>query len=188
MLCDTRGRQFAPWWESNKRAHRRCGRYTNCKARKHASAILSRLAEKRHGKPVPHQFKVILPCPSSERGLGCTPFNKCGSFAASCQAALPQPFVCLRFPCPSNQLSNAHLAVDSTSSESGHCYQVHASHEETCPEIHSIAVTRLMMLWRRSWSPESAAIPKTRPNILHINPQRVNNGIREHSPSILGNQ
>ena len=63
-----------------------------------------------------------------------------------------------------------------------------ANHQGRFPRLHGIAVTRLMMRWRQSRSLESTVIPRIRPNRLHIDSQRVNRGIREQSPSILGNQ
>ena len=109
------------------------------------SAMLSRHSEKRHGQPVPHQFKVILPCPSSERGLGCKPFNKCGSFAASCQAALPQPFAASASPAMATTSAGCPHRNFHPAAESAHCYGVHVRYESNCSVSPSIAFTRPMM-------------------------------------------
>ena len=90
------------------------------------SAILSRLAEKRHANPYHINLKLYSPVYHVERaGLGCRPFNRvCGSFAASCQAALPQPLLaCLsRLPCHGNHLSTLSSQRPLPCTKSGHCY------------------------------------------------------------------
>jgi hypothetical protein len=102
----------------------------------------------------------------------------------------------VKLPCRNLLSASASPATATTSArcphinihpaaESGHCYGVRASCERGCPALDSIAITRLVMLWRHSRSLETTRI---RPNILHINPQRVTHGVRERSPSILRNQ
>ena len=93
------------------------------------SAILSRLAKKRHANPYHINLKLYSPVYHVERaGLG---FNKvCGCFAASCQAALPQPLLaCLsRLPCHGNHLSTLSSQRPLPCSKSGHCYGARKNH------------------------------------------------------------